>query len=181
MDAVPQKHSFNSQVEPETLHFRDDGVIPNSALPALLYRRVFDPETRALSSVLEKCFASNGWTDAWQGGVYGFHHFHSTAHEVLGVCHGRATLHPGGEKGGKFEVQAGDVLILPAGTGHQCAGSAEDFTVVGAYTEGCSWDLLRGEPGERPAADRNIAAVPLPQADPLYVYGSEGPLRRHWK
>lgn len=78
-------------------------------------------------------FATNGCTDAWLGGLYGFHHFHSTAHEVLGVCRGRVTLHLGGKNGGKFEVRAGDVVILPAGTGHQCAGSMEHFTVVGAY------------------------------------------------
>ncbi|MDB6135340.1 MAG: cupin protein [Verrucomicrobiales bacterium] len=179
MTADSQNHHSNSQIEPETLLFRDDGAIPNSALPALLYRRAFDPETHALASVLEKCFASNGWTDAWQGGVYGFHHFHSTAHEVLGVCRGRANLHLGGKKGGKCDVRTGDVLILAAGTGHQCADSSQDFTVVGAYPEGCSPDLLRGKPGERPAADRNMAAVPVPQADPLY--GPEGPLRKHWK
>ena len=45
--------------------------------------------------------------------------------------------------------------------------SSLDFSVIGAYPGGRNWDLLRGLPGERPRADRNIAAVPLPDNDPI--------------
>jgi hypothetical protein len=43
---------------------------------------------------------------------------------------------------------------------------------------GRSADLLRGEDGERPGADENIAKVPVPESDP--VAGVDGPLLRAW-
>jgi uncharacterized protein YjlB len=38
----------------------------------------------------------------------------------------------GGDKGEVLEITAGDVAILPAGTGHQCISSSSDFSGVGA-------------------------------------------------
>jgi hypothetical protein len=35
-------------------------------------------------------FALNGWLGAWVNGVFSFHHFHSTAREVLGIVAGSA-------------------------------------------------------------------------------------------
>jgi uncharacterized protein YjlB len=34
-------------------------------------------------------------------------------------------------------------------------------------------------PGERPEADHKIAALPMPDNDP--IYGVDGPLRQIWK
>ena len=107
------------------------------------------------------------------------HHYHSTTHEVLAVYRGAATLQLGGEKGRKFAVNPGNVIVIPAGVGHKRVESSEDFGVVGAYPGGRHWDLLRGRPGERPQAERNIAAVPLPENDP--IYGPDGPLRKIWE
>jgi uncharacterized protein YjlB len=76
-------------------------------------------------------------------------------------------------------VHAGDVIVIPAGVAHQNIGASDDFGVVGAYPGGREWDLLRGLPGERPKADENIAALPLPKNDP--IYDTKGPLRRIWK
>jgi uncharacterized protein YjlB len=98
---------------------------------------------------------------------------------VLGVFSGSATLRLGGAHGTTVEVHPGDVIVIPAGVGHQKLESSGDFGVVGAYPGGRRWDLLRGLPGEKPQADRNIAAVPLPDNDPLY--GPNGPLKRIWK
>ena len=165
-------------VEPEQFSFRDDGVFPNSVLPVLLYRQAFtEAEDRA--SVVEQCFAENDWTNSWRNGVYSFTHYHSTTHEVLGAYGGAATLRLGGEHGKNVEVRVGDVIVIPAGVAHQNIGASADFAVVGAYPDGREWDLLRGRPGERPKADRNIAALPIPNNDP--IYGAEGPLRQIWK
>ena len=167
------------EVEPQQLVFKDDGSIPNNTLPLLLYREAFAPDTKDLASVIEQRFAENDWTGSWRAGVYPFLHYHSTSHEVLGVFSGSATLRLGCAQGATVEVRFGDVIVIPAGVGHQNLGSSADFGVVGAYPGGRQWDLLRGLRGERPQADRNIAAVPLPDNDP--VYGSNGPLKRIWK
>lgn len=168
-----------NEVEPQQLVFQDDGAIPNNPLALLLYRQAFVPKTKDLASVIEERFAANDWTGSWRAGVYPFPHYHSTTHEVLGVFSGSAKLRLGGAQGTTVEVHPGDVIVIPAGVGHQKLESSGDFNVVGAYPEGRRWDLLRGLPGERPQADRNVAAVPLPNNDPLY--GSSGPLKQIWR
>lgn len=151
---------------PDKIYFKDDGKIPNSKYPLLHYKNVFDARGNEGASWLERRFAKNNWTNSWRNGVYSFHHYHSTSHEVLGIYSGKALLYLGGEQGEKVEVHAGDVIVIPAGVGHKNLGS-ENLGVVGAYPSGRSWDLLRGEPGDRPQADENIAAVPFPENDPL--------------
>jgi uncharacterized protein YjlB len=163
----------------EAVVFPDADGIPNSHLPLLIHHQAFsggDPDK--LAGLMEQRFAANGWTGAWRDGVYTFRHYHSNTHEVLGVFQGRAVLELGGDGGGKFEVSPGDVIVIPAGVSHQLLKSSEDFQVVGAYPNGRDPDLLRGEPGERPAADRKIADVPLPLADPFQ--GPQGALRKYW-
>jgi len=165
-------------VEPEQFSFKDDGVFPNSVLPVLLYRKAFKTEIDRACAI-EQRFAENDWSNSWRNGVYSFAHYHSTTHEVLGAYGGAATLRLGGEHGKNVEVHAGDVIVIPAGVAHQNIGASADFAVVGAYPDGRDWDLLRGLPGERPKADHNIAALPMPGNDP--IYGTEGPLRQIWK
>ena len=84
----------------------------------------------------------------------------------------------GGEGGRVLEVQAGDVVVIPAGVGHQNLGASGDLLVVGAYPGGADFDLCRGEADERPRVLDNISQVPLPAADP--VYGADGPLLGKW-
>jgi uncharacterized protein YjlB len=161
--------------QPETYTFEDAGGIPNSRLPVLVYHQV---EGAGSASTCEKLFARNGWLGAWRNGIFSFHHFHSTVHEVLGIVAGSAAVILGGPDGRRFEVERGDVLVLPAGTGHYNAGSSTDLLVVGAYPDGMQWDLRRGDPAERDEVLANIAAVPLPDTDP--VHGSDGPLIEIW-
>ena len=163
---------------PETLRFPDDGRIPNSRFPVLIYRGV-KPAGPKAASEFEALFQRHGWPPQWRDGVYPFHHYHSTAHEVLGIAAGHARLMLGGEKGREVRVGPGDVLVLPAGTGHCCLHAEADFLVVGAYPTGQQWDVMRGDPSERPAALERIAAVPLPKSDP--VAGAEGSLVEQWK
>ncbi len=102
-------------------------------------------------------------------GVFDFHHFHSTSHEVLGVLAGSATLELGGPRGQSFEVAEGDVIVLPAGTGHRRASARDGFTVTGAYPAGQEdYDLLRRADD---AARSRIASLPAPDQDPV---GGEG-------
>jgi len=166
-------------VQPELLHFKDDGVYPGSVLPLLLYRAAITVGAQDRASVFERGFAENDWRNSWRNGVYFFAHYHSTSHEVLGVYDGTAKLRLGGEDGRTVEIRAGDVILIPAGVAHQNIGASLDFSVVGAYPDGRQWDLLRGLPGERPNSDHTIAALPIPDYDP--IYGVNGPLRQIWK
>lgn len=161
-----------------TCALKDDGIIPNSPLPLVIYVGAFQFGQRDPAEAIERTFRSNGWQGLWRNGIYTYHHYHSTAHEVLGVYRGSATVRFGGEKGTSHSVQAGDVIIIPAGVSHKNLGASGDFAVVGAYPAGQEVDMCYGRPGERPAADKQIRAVSLPANDP--VYGVRGPLREHW-
>jgi uncharacterized protein YjlB len=148
-----------------------DGEIPNHPrLPVLIYRGAGLGAGDAAH-----VFAAHGWGGAWTDGVFDFHHFHSTSHEVLAVVAGSATLELGGPQGTAFEVTAGDVLVLPAGTGHRRAGAGRDgFTVVGAYPRGQEdYDVLRAAESDAAARDR-IGSVALPADDPV---GGDGVAR----
>ncbi|MFZ0043648.1 MAG: cupin domain-containing protein [Solirubrobacteraceae bacterium] len=164
-----------SAPQPETMHLAASEGIPNSPLPVLVYPGV---EGAGDAASAEALFAGNGWLGAWRDGIFDFHHFHSTAHEVLAITAGSATVALGGPDGETVEVSRGDVLVLPAGTGHRNLGSSDDLLVVGAYPDGMSWDIRRGDPAELDEVKANIAAVPLPGADP--VHGAGGPLGDLW-
>jgi len=162
----------------ETFIFRDDGTIPNNPkLPVVVYRHaVTAPDT---GRDMEERFIRNGWSGIWHNGIFDYHHFHSNAHEVLGIKSGKARVHLGGAHGRIVEVEEGDVMILPAGTGHKCLEFSGGFYVIGAYPVGQeAYDLCRDYGEDRHIKDR-IAAVPLPKSDP--VFGAKGVLRKEWK
>src|SRR5436190_22857705 len=161
-----------------TFGLHDVGRIPNSKLPLVIYPKAVKLPARDPASTFEEIFAANGWGSTWRDGIYTYHHYHSTAHEVLGVFSGTATVQLGGEGGIKQKINAGDVLVIPAGVAHKNLGASSDFGVVGAYPPGQDWDMNYGRPQERPVADENIARVALPKLDP--VYGAGGPLLEQW-
>lgn len=168
---------------PEVLkfHFSDDATTPNNPrLAVLIYKRALTAENAAaLADAMEAAYTKNHWRAAWRWGVYEFLHYHSTAHEVLGCYRGSATLQLGGKNGVRIVAEPGDVIILPAGTGHQNLGASDDFHLCGGYPLGQEADLLRGRPEERPANLKNIRAVPAPKSDP--IFGTTGPLITDWK
>jgi uncharacterized protein YjlB len=164
-------------LEPRAERLEDTGAFPNSRLPALVYRGVLSGGN--LAARFEALFGRNGWPGAWRNGLYSTHHYHSTAHEALGVYRGHVQLRLGGPAGTLLTLAAGDVAILPAGVAHKNEGQSDDFAVVGAYPAGTGPDMNYGEPGERPASDQNIARVPRPSRDP--VTGEAGALTRLWR
>lgn len=154
--------------------FHDDGTYPNNSLPLVFIKSAgaTDPST------IEKIFHENNWVNSWRNGLYSFHHYHSTAHEVLGIYSGWVKAQLGGPGGKIVTLEAGDVVIIPAGVAHKNIDQSPDFKVVGAYPIGQNPDMKYGKPGERPEADQNIQSVDLPEHDP--VYGPTGPLMELW-
>jgi len=160
--------------------FVDDGTFPNNGkLPLFIYKNAILIPDDDPAGTVERVFRENGWGGSWRNGIYTYHHYHSTAHEVLGIYAGNVNVQLGGPSGMTVDAQAGDVIIIPAGVAHKNLGSSMDFRCVGAYPPDQDWDMNYGRPGERPQADRNIANVPLPSTDP--VYGADGPLLKGWK
>lgn len=111
-------------------------------------------------------------------GVFPYHHYHSNAHEVLGAISGSAKLQLGGDAGYTANVEAGDVVVLPAGTAHKKLTATPDFRIAGAYPG--AWTITPARRADDfAAALPEIREVPLPERDP--VYGEAGPLLRLWK
>jgi uncharacterized protein YjlB len=166
--------------KPHTAFFSDDGVVPNNRrLPFIHYRsplRVAD--FRDAAAAFEQLFEHNGWRDSWRNGIYDYVHYHSGTHEVLGIARGHARVRFGGDKGRIFNLKAGDVVILPAGTGHQRISASQDLLVVGAYPPRGKYDECEGSHEEHRKALKSIPRVPVPARDP--VYGADGPLRELW-
>jgi uncharacterized protein YjlB len=160
--------------EPETYWFTEDDRFPNSRLPLLIYRRTLPAD----ADLMQERFEANGWSNAWRNGVFPFHHFHSNAHEVLGVAAGEVRVAFGGPGGRVIPVRAGDVIVIPAGVGHCNLGQSPGPLIVGAYPGGSAYDTRLGEPSEYDAASRAVAGVKLPETDP--VWGGAGPLLELW-
>ena len=163
-----------------THEFADAGSIPNNPdLPLILYRRALDEDGTDRASAFERLFTSHGWGGTWRNGMHPFHHYHSTAHEVLGIAAGSVTVHFGGESGRPVDLVAGDAVLIPAGVGHKRVNSSPDLLVVGAYPVGQRWDLIRDDDVVDGAAVRaRIRALEMPPLDP--IAGADGPLSTHW-
>jgi len=172
-----------TSAKPLSFMFKDDGKVPNNtALPVLVYKDALDVDTkRDPASAIEKLFTANGWDrDQWRDGIYPFVHYHSMIHEALGIARGHARVQLGGHGGEVFELAAGDVVVLPAGTGHQRLSASDDFLVIGAYPPEGTYNLCRGDnPAEHDKALMTIPKVPLPESDP--VSGKDGALPKLWR
>ncbi|RSK57599.1 cupin domain-containing protein [Bacillus canaveralius] len=163
------------QTQVRSFILKDDGEIPNNPeLPVIVYEGIF----RDNPNGIEATFNRHNWSGNWTGGVYDYHHYHSNTHEVLGVKTGKATILVGGDQGERLELNAGDVVVLPAGTGHKKIESSDDFEVVGAYPAGAGYNLRQRDPGLRAQSLAEIRNVPVPETDP--VYGDSGPLLEKW-
>jgi uncharacterized protein YjlB len=153
-------------------HFGPADDVPNNTLPVLLYRGVLAANAADKARLFRKRFKENGWAGLWTDSIYDYTHFHSNAHEVLGVAEGRVSIRLAGDNGSVFRLNAGDMLILPAGVGHRRVSDDEGLKVIGAYPRGQShYDIKR--------RGRRVPKVALPLTDPFY--GEEGPLLRTWR
>jgi len=173
--------TVNKRTAPITHMFADDGRIPNNpVLPFVLYRGGIDlTGTPDPEIVIEKAFAANGWVDMWRNGIFPYVHYHSMIHEVMAIARGRATVRFGGDRGVDIQIVPGDVVVLPAGTGHQRLTQTPDLVVIGAYPPNGKYDLCRGSKADHAKALAAIANVPLPATDP--AFGPKGPLAALWR
>jgi uncharacterized protein YjlB len=143
----------------------------------LVYRAVLD-QREGKPEPFEELFNGHGWSRTWRDGIYDYHHFHTTAHEVLGVVRGRVRVEFGGPGGVQIQLEPGDVVVIPAGVAHRNTGDSGNLLVVGGYAGGRDWDLRRGDPTELDILKGHIGRVPLPDTDP--VHGFDGPLPHLW-
>lgn len=163
------------ETEQFILHEKD-WVPNNERLPVIVYRSVVKAEGKKAAERFEMLFADHGWPPQWRDTIFDYHHYHSTAHEALGVATGYGTLLLGGPGGREVEVRAGDALVLPVGIGHRRLDVSDDFLVIGAYPDGQEWDICREPPSDD--ARRRMRDFPVPDEDP--IAGKAGPLRDHW-
>lgn len=160
----------------ETIFFEPSDWVPNHPhLPVLIYRNAI-PADGEMAPKFEQRFREHRWQGLWRNGVFDYQHYHTGAHEVLGIAGGRARLLIGGPDGAELSVVAGDCLVLPAGTGHWRIDASRDFLVVGGYPPGQHADIQTG-PANAEQLER-IAGLPLPVFDP--VEGADGALMRLW-
>lgn len=167
------KREFGSDPKIEQHLFGDDGLVPNNpTMHLVVYRGAFSPpgddrHSSSAEKTIQAHFEKHGWSNSWVNGIFDYHHYHATAHEVLGIARGSADVQFGGPDGPVLKVTAGDVVLIPAGVGHCRKSSSSDLSVVGAYPGGVDYDTLRATPENRTRALPKIAAVPKPQSDPV--------------
>ncbi|SIT47321.1 conserved hypothetical protein [Paraburkholderia ribeironis] len=172
------KHAFDAaKTEYEAFMLDPHDWVPNNrTLPVVIYRRALSPKSGNLAAAFEILFEHNAWPSQWRNSIFDYHHFHATAHEVLGVIDGSAQVIVGGPGGRVVTIAAGDALLLPAGTGHCLQSFERHFQVVAGYPEGQQWDIRREalHPEEQAAMER----LPFPALDP--IDGKHGPLVEYW-
>jgi uncharacterized protein YjlB len=169
----------SAELEPLAFVFEDDGLVPNNPMPFLVYKNALDVANDHPEKTIEGLFGANGWGQMWRNGIFDYLHYHATVHEALGVARGQALVRFGGDQGQEIEISAGDIAILPAGTGHQCISASDDFCVIGAYPPGPRMHITRPTPDNHKKALKTIPAVQLPKTDP--VTGEDGALVKMWK
>jgi uncharacterized protein YjlB len=156
------------------------GAIPNHPRwPLLVYPDAVAIAGADPAAAFEELFDRNRWPAAWRNGVFHFHHFHSTAHEALGVYRGVVRVLFGGYDGLVVTARPGDVIVLPAGTGHKKLSSRGVLGIVGAYPTAQHPDMCTPLLSSLQRSAAAVARVPLPDCDPVYCAG--GPLFTHWR
>lgn len=166
--------------KPDTFLLPPNGEIPNNRrLPVVLYRKLLNKFLPKKAEHFERVFRANGWRGTWHDSIYPYCHFHSNAHEVLGIARGTVAVELGGAGGRVLRLTAGDLVLLPAGVGHRRVRGSPNLIVVGAYPAGQQKYNICTSLSECRDAKKRIATVALPEHDPFF--GPSGPLKRLWR
>lgn len=157
---------LNNNIQGYRLFMNSDGVFPNNPEhPAILLKSVFHgSQQEGEQAIIE----GGQWTHPWAWGIFPYHHYHSTAWELLLCVKGQADVQLGGESGPHVSVEKGDLVLIPPGFAHKQLRSTGGFTLLGAYpTLGCAGpvDILRGAPNK--IQKDNIASCVPPKTDPV--------------
>lgn len=164
---------------PEEYYINDDGVFPGSIFPVLFYRDVLKLPLLFPSAAISGIFGKHQWGNTWRSGIFTYRHYHSNTHKALGIVRGETVLELGTEQDVCLTIRKGDVIIIPAGVAHKNLGMENDVVCIGGYPGGILYNMKCGKAGERPEADKDIAAIPLPGNDP--IFGKSGPLVHIWR
>jgi uncharacterized protein YjlB len=182
VEKKPDEETLRRSVRPRkarTIRFADDGIVPNHPRwPLIVYRGAVRTKGKNPAVLIDTLFSANQWGRSWRDTIYDFVHYHSQIHEVLGVALGTAVVEFGGVKGRRLSLRAGDIAILPAGTGHRLIKASRNFLVVGAYPRTGTYDECT-DSRDRPNARKRIAKVEAPPCDP--IYGKRAGLKTIWK
>lgn len=168
---------MSASVRVESIDVAGAGPFPGSRHAVRVYRGVLDTAVGASGNeenvaaeralAFESLFARHGWPPAWRAGLYEAHHYHASAHEVLGIYAGWVNARLGGPGGVSVTLRAGDVLLIPAGVAHCNDGQSPDFRAVGAYPRGMRPDMRYGREAQRATDLARTAALPPPEPDPV--------------
>ena len=165
-------------IAPQQYLVEKNGYFPGSKFPVLHYKENLQLPTFFPGKYVRSVFQENNWTNNWRSGIYTFHHYHSTAHEVMAVIDGRTIILLGGINGKNVLLKKGDVIVIPAGVAHMNLGDENDITCIGGYPSGRGYDMNYGTPDEHPMVDINIRHLPILDSGPLY--GQDDPLISIW-
>ncbi len=164
-----------STPSPEQYPSRPRGRLPNSRFPLLVHRGAIPGGGEG---AVRDRFRANGWLNNWRyPGIYTYPHFHSTTHECLGCAEGWMEVELFGRGGTRVRIEAGDVIVMPAGVSHQMVGNSDDVMMIGGYPEGRDWDNIQEDhitEETRRAAAKRIMMLPIPARDPV----TGGPMQK---
>lgn len=151
----------------ETYQCGAKGRLPNSRFPVVIHRHAVPDGGK---DAVRNRFRENGWLNNWfYAGVYEYAHFHSTTHECLGCVSGWMDLALFGNGGETVRLEAGDILLMPAGVSHEMVGHSKDVMMCGGYPDGRDWDNIQEafiSEEEYRAAAKRIMMLPVPPRDP---------------
>ncbi len=176
--ALPARTVDLADLRPITRMSTDSDGVPNTpTLPAVIVKGAVAKGQGgdALMALLDR----NRWGGNWQFTVFDYHHYHPNAHEALIVASGNAEIQLGGPSGDVIEVAEGDVLVLPAGTGHCRLGGSQNFSVCGGYPRGQeNYEIVRA--GTMPIEDALAQIVRVPNPNVCPIFADTGPLMTAW-
>lgn len=164
----------------QIVEIHENRPFPNNSLPVLFYKGAAEKwlnHSNAAEAVLSH-FEKNGYSNGWVNGIFNYHHFHSTTHEVLACIAGEGSIQLGGPEQSTYTITKGDVLLLPAGIAHKKIQATNNFQIAGAYPNGLKPDIQKGNHSDYEKVKRVISDISLPQKDP--VEGPNGPLIQYW-